>query len=295
MCNPLDSTSWTDWKEVVSFYAKENNYLVPTVARLVQKPGQYIGPFDNNDNWWSDFERLLPYFRRVEFAGGEPLMDPQHYKILDMLKPYGKNIEIKYATNGTTLGIKGGRTVHDYWPHFKSVAVNISLDGIGDVYEYIRSNSEWNKVVENIKEIQTIPNVRRVVGAVTVQVSNILQLDKIIEYFLNDLGIIFHTHRVSYPKLLSAQVLPKELKSLAIKRLLNAKDRIKKYKMIQLHPELFDYTIAQIDDNINYLMFKDQSEKWVDCVEFNHRLDASRKQSKFEEITPEFAAYVQDK
>jgi MoaA/NifB/PqqE/SkfB family radical SAM enzyme len=295
MCHPADSTSWNDWNQIEEFYAKEDNIIYKLVKDLNLKEIPFLDKFQDNPIWWNSLEKLLPYFRRVEFAGGEPLMDPQHYRILDMLKPYGKNIEIKYATNGTTLGIKGGRTVHDYWPHFKSVAVNVSLDGIGDVYEYIRGNSEWNKVVENIKEIQTIPNVRRVVGAVTVQVSNILQLDKIIEYFLNDLGIIFHTHRVSYPKLLSAQVLPKELKSLAIKRLLNAKDRIKKYKMVQLHPELFDYTIAQIDDNINYLMFKDQSEKWVDCVEFNHRLDASRKQSKFEEITPEFAAYVQGK
>ena len=82
MCNPLDSTSWKDWEEVVPFYEKENNYLVPTVKKLVKTPGQYIGPFDDNDNWWNSFEKLLPYFQRVEFAGGEPLMDPNHYKIL---------------------------------------------------------------------------------------------------------------------------------------------------------------------------------------------------------------------
>jgi MoaA/NifB/PqqE/SkfB family radical SAM enzyme len=295
MCHPMDSTSWNDWSEVKEFYKKEDNIMYAIVEKLGLETNPHLDKFQDSPAWWANLEKLLPYFRRVEFAGGEPLMDPQHYRILDMLKPYGKNIEIKYATNGTTLGIKGGRTIHDYWPHFKSVAVNVSLDGIGDVYNYVRSNSEWNKVVENIKEIQTIPNVSRVVGAVTVQVSNVLQLDKIIEYFLDDIGIIFHTHRVSYPKLLSAQVLPKELKSLAIKRLLNAKDRIKKYKMVQLHHELYDYTIAQIDDNINYLMFKDQSSLWNDCVEFNHRLDASRKQSKFEEITPEFVAHVQNK
>ena len=96
---------------------------------LVDKPGQYIGPFDNSDNWWTSFEKLLPFFRRVEFAGGEPLMDPYHYKILDKLAEYGDNIELKYATNGTTLGIKGGRTIHDYWPKFKSIAVNVSIDG----------------------------------------------------------------------------------------------------------------------------------------------------------------------
>ena len=72
MCNPLDSTNWKDWDKVVPFYKKEHNYLVPTVERLVKKPGQYIGPFDDTENWWNSFEKLLPHFRRVEFAGGEP-------------------------------------------------------------------------------------------------------------------------------------------------------------------------------------------------------------------------------
>jgi len=293
MCHPADSTSWNDWDMVKEFYIKEENIIYKLVEDLNLKDDPFLDKFQDNPEWWASLERLLPYFRRVEFAGGEPLMDPQHYRILDMLKPYGKNIEIKYATNLTTLGIKGGRTVHDYWPHFKSVAVNVSLDGIDDVYEYIRSNSDWSQVIANIKEIQTIPNISRIVGAVTVQVSNILQLDKIIQYFLNDLGIIFHTHRVSYPKILSSQVLPKELKNLAIKRLLNAKDPLKKYKLVQEQPELLAYTIGQIDDNINYLMFKDQSHLWADCVEFNHRLDAARNQMRFEEVTPEFAKYVQ--
>jgi sulfatase maturation enzyme AslB (radical SAM superfamily) len=190
MCNPLDSTNWKDWDKVVPFYKKENNYLVPTVERLVKKPGQYIGPFDDTDNWWSSFEKLLPHFKRVEFAGGEPLMDPQHFKILDMLKPYGANIELKYATNGTTLGISKGRTIHEYWPHFRSVAVNVSIDGIGDVYNYIRGNGNFKEVERNIKEIQTIPNINRVVGAVAVQVSNVLILDKMIEHFLDKLGIV---------------------------------------------------------------------------------------------------------
>jgi len=46
-------------------------------------------------------------------------------------------------------------------------------------------------MINNIKQIKTIPNISRIVGAVTVQVSNVLILDKMIEYFLDDIGIIF--------------------------------------------------------------------------------------------------------
>ena len=290
MCNPLDSTNWKDWAEVEPFYKKENNYLVHTIKDLVNKPGQYIGPFDDSDNWWTSFEKLLPHFRRVEFAGGEPLMDPQHYKILDMLKPYGKDIEIKYATNGTTLGISKGRTIHDYWPHFRSVAVNVSLDGINDVYNYIRGNGDFSQVEQNIKEIQAIPNVSRVVGAFTAQAGNILQAAECIDYFINKMGIVFYSHRVSHPNVLSAQVLPRELKELAIKRLEAVSLRVPTFANVQKHPILETITQRQIRDNINYLQATDQSHLFKDFIEFNQRLDATRNQSLFD-VMPELRKF----
>jgi molybdenum cofactor biosynthesis enzyme MoaA len=292
MCNPTDSTSWNDWDQVEKFYDKEKNFISENVRKLNLKNKPYLDKFDDNPNWWASFEKLLPYFRRVEFAGGEPLMDPQHYRILDMLKPYGKDIEIKYATNGTTLGISKGRTVHDYWPHFRSVAVNVSIDGIGSVYEYIRGNGDWEEVVRNIKEIQAIPNLSRVVGAVAVQVSNVLTLDKMIEYFLDDLGIVFYTNMVNYPNVLSAQVLPQPLRKIAVERLINVKGRVKDFKLVKEHPMLLDLTIGQINGVINYLQAKDQSDKWLDCIEFNHNLDHSRDGRTFAGVTPEFIEYV---
>ena len=290
MCHPMDSTSWNDWIEVKEFYKKEGNimYAIVEEHNLEQKP--HLDKFQDNPEWWSNLEKLLPYFRRVEFAGGEPLMDPQHYRILDMLAPYGHQIEIKYATNLSMLG-KGTRTIWEYWPKFKSVAVNVSIDGIGNSYEYVRGNASWNELVSNIRQIQTIPNISRIVGAVTVQVSNVLVLDKIIEYFLDDIGIVFHTHRVEYPRVLSAQVLPAKLKALAIQRLQEISYRVKDFKMVKQHPQLLDYTLGQIRDNINYLQSRDQSDKWIDCIEFNRRLDRTRNQS-FEEVTPEFKKYV---
>jgi len=290
MCHPMDSTSWNDWGEIKDFYKKENNIMYAIVEdhNLENKP--FLDKFQDNPEWWASLEKNLPYFRRVEFAGGEPLMDPQHYRILDMLAPYGHQIEIKYATNLSMLG-KSNRTVWEYWPKFKSVAVNVSIDGMGASYEYIRGNASWAELINNVKQIQTISNISRIVGAVTVQVSNVLILDKIIEYFLNDLGIVFHTHRVEYPKVLSAQVLPFELRALAIKRLQSVSLRVKDFVMVKQYPQLLEYTLGQIQDNINYLEARDQSDKWQDCVEFNRRLDVTRKQS-FTDVTPEFRNYV---
>jgi len=290
MCHPGDSTSWNDWGEIKEFYKKEKSIIFDLVEEhnLERKP--FLDKFQDNPAWWKSLEKLLPYFRRVEFAGGEPLMDPQHYRILDMLAPYGDNIEIKYATNLTMLG-KGERNIHEYWPKFKSIAVNVSIDGYQDSYEYIRGNANWEELVSNIKIIQKIPNISRIVGAMTVQVSNILDMDKIIEYFLDDLCIVFHTHRVSYPNFLSIQTLPKELKEIVTEKLRKVSERVHEFKYVKQHPELLKYTLNQIGYNINYIWAKDLNHLWSDTVEFNRKLDKTRSQS-FTDVTPEFKKFI---
>ena len=292
MCNPLDSTQWKDWNSIVDHYKKEENYLVDAVESLGLTKAPYVGIFEDKAHFWDNLEKLLPYFRRVEFAGGEPLMDPVHYKILDLLSKNGDNIEIKYATNGTKLGIKGGRTVHDYWPKFKSVAVNVSIDGLHDTYEYIRGNGEFSDVEYNIKEMKKIKTVSRIVGAFTVQANNIMQIDKVIDYFLREMKIVFYSHRVSYPRALSAQVLPKALKDQVVAKLEAMKPKIKDYEIVKQHPILEKITQQQIQDNINFLQAKDLNEYWLDCVDFNRKLDLSRNQGPFEKINPEFQGYV---
>ena len=290
MCNPMDSTSWNDWQEVEEHYIKEDNFLVKKINDLNLKNRPFLDSFVDTDNWWDSFKKILPYFRRVEFAGGEPLMDPTHYKILDMLAPYGDNIEIKYATNLTTLG-KSNRTVWQYWPKFKSVAVNVSIDGIDTSYEYIRGNASWAELVNNIKQVQTIPNVSRIVGAVAVQVSNVLILDKMIELFLNDLGIVFYTNMVQYPNVLSAQVIPNELKSLAVVKLKAVRELVPTFKLVKEHPMLEALTYKQIDGIINFILARDNTHLWNDCIEYNRRLDVTRDQSFFD-TTPEFKPYA---
>jgi sulfatase maturation enzyme AslB (radical SAM superfamily) len=291
MCHPADSTSWNDWDQVEDFYKKENNILVKIIEDNNLKRKPYLDKFEDNPKWWESFEKNLPNFRRVEFAGGEPLMDPQHYRILDMLKPYADNIQLKYATNLTMLG-KGNRTVHEYWPHFKSIAVNVSIDGYGPSYEYIRGNANWSELIQNIEEIQKFPNIDRIVGAVAVQVSNVWALPIMIEYFLEDLGIIFYVNMVKYPECLSVQALPNEFKKQVTERLLHAKDRIHTHSMVIKNPMLQKITETQIDNIINYMNSKDRHEElWNDTINFNLKLDLSRNQS-FLTVNPELKPYV---
>jgi hypothetical protein len=118
-----------------------------------------------------------------------------------------------------------------------------------------------------------------------------LQAAECIDYFINEMNIVFYSHRVGYPNCLSAQVLPQELKDLAISRLQTVANKIHTFSNIEKYPILEKITQQQIRDNINYLQAKDQSHLWPDFVEFNRKLDATRNQSLLDAV-PEFKNFV---
>ena len=114
---------------------------------------------------------------------------------------------------------------------------------------------------------KSFPNVSRVVGAFTVQANNIMQIDKVIDYFINTMGIIFYSHRVNYPMSLSAQVLPPALKKQVVERLEQMKTEVLDYPLVQQNTLLETVTLQQIQDNINFLQAKCMYKThWQDCT-----------------------------
>ena len=114
---------------------------------------------DPEDMW----EQLLPhidYVEQIYFAGGEPLMMDEHYRILEELERRERfDVRLIYNTNFTQVKLKD-RYVFDYWKKFKSVAVGASLDAMGPRAEYIRNGTNWNTVEDNRRRMMDIcPNV----------------------------------------------------------------------------------------------------------------------------------------
>lgn len=124
----------------------------------VNVPLNYAGQTET-DMW----EQLLPhmdYVEQIYFAGGEPLMMDEHYRILEELERRGRfDVRLIYNTNFTQTKLKD-RYVFDYWKKFKSVAVGASLDAMGPRAEYIRKGTDWAVVEENRRRmIATCPDV----------------------------------------------------------------------------------------------------------------------------------------
>lgn len=109
------------------------------------------------------WEQLLPhidYVEQIYFAGGEPLMMEEHYRILEELERRERfDVRLIYNTNFTQTKLKD-RYVFDYWRKFKSVAVGASLDAMGPRAEYIRRGTDWAVVEDNRRRMMdTCPNV----------------------------------------------------------------------------------------------------------------------------------------
>ena len=112
------------------------------------------------EDMFTQLEPHLDYVEQVYFAGGEPLLMEEHYRILEELLRRGRtDVRLIYNTNFTHTDLKG-RSVFEYWRQFDSVAVGASLDASGARGEYIRKGTVWSTVEQNRKDmLATCPEV----------------------------------------------------------------------------------------------------------------------------------------
>ena len=100
--------------------------------------------------------RHIDYVEQIYFAGGEPLLMEEHYRILEELERRERfDVRLIYNTNFTEVTLKD-RSVFDYWRKFRSVAVGASLDAMGPRAEYIRKGTRWDQVVRNREQMLEI-------------------------------------------------------------------------------------------------------------------------------------------
>lgn len=156
-CGPRFSTSWVD------DHAKLYNLSAEGRSRsgdVFTFSGKY------EDQLFEEIEPHLPYVKRIYFAGGEPLMQKDHYKVLEELIKLGhvgtneKPLTIHYNTNFTQLKLGKYKAI-DLWKQFKDININASLDASHARAEYWRKGTEWSTIVENREKLlNECPNAK---------------------------------------------------------------------------------------------------------------------------------------
>ena len=148
----------------------------------------------------------------IYFAGGEPLLNIDHWELLDQLIDTGlsKNISLMYSTNLTVLGYKD-KSVFDYWIHFKNVRVQASMDATELAFEYIRSGSDWTTADNNLRILKSnkLDNVT-VEIAFTLSILSVWFFKDVIKY-ANSLQLKVNVIHLTDPHFYTLNVMPTEL------------------------------------------------------------------------------------
>ncbi len=168
-----------------------------------------------------DFSKLT----KLKILGGEPTIDPYVKGILKTMD-HKENINFRFTKNGTNAGNELLELLED----FKSVAVNISLDGDKLTSEYIRTNSNWEKIIENITVFDSHNKINRIGIMTVIQMYNILTIDKWLPvlYELEDGIEKLNTVEISLcqdPQSFDIKYLPKKFKDIVLEKSQNIEFR----------------------------------------------------------------------
>jgi len=147
-CGHIFSSSWyQDQAKLSGPEWKKNNQVL-----------NYAGSYETDA--WEQLVEHIDHVESIYFAGGEPLLMDEHYRILDELVRRQKfDVRLVYNTNFTHTRLKD-RSVFEYWKLFDSVSIGASLDDSGARAEYIRKGTEWAVIEQNRRKMMEIcPNV----------------------------------------------------------------------------------------------------------------------------------------
>ena len=215
----------------------------------------------NNIN---DFEKFIKEYgdailgsKEIYMAGGEPLVTPEHYFLLEYLIENGATeMKLRYNTNFSVLSYEG-KNVMELWKHFKNVEILASIDASGQLGEYIRRGMSWPVILDNRERIRTLDHVKFRI-APTVSVFNIDHLPSLYRDCIKS-GMIdpqgLYINILERPYHFNVKALPKE----------------KKLNILKVYEEFFVWMNENntpfkvrdmFQDCIDYMMAEDKSKFW---------------------------------
>lgn len=183
----------------------------------------------------------------LKVTGGEPLACKYFLEVINWCvdNDYAKNLEINFTTNNTKIN----QSFIKKLLKFKKVKIVLSIDGTGNIYDYIRYKSNWNNVKENTIKLSQYKDIFEIQIACILQFYNILDIENLLDFAI-ELGLPLHFNENIKPK-------GSELHCLNINQLIKDKfDTISNSIINKYKDYNEDTTIAYyIDDTIKKLKF----------------------------------------
>ncbi len=234
------------------------------------------------DDIW---EQMLKQFDHVEqfyFAGGEPLIMEEHYRILkelDKRKMY--HVRLIYNTNFSKLKFKD-LDVLELWNKFDSVSVGASVDAEGKRGEFMRKGTVWKDTVANRKKmLEVCPQVDFYISS-TVGLINALH---IVDFHRNwvDQGLLkpqdFNFNLLQYPFWQRIDLLPDAYKQ-------KVKEKYEKHLEWLRPRDPLTRATKGFESGLDYMMRRDNFDQFHKFKDGMQKLDVIRNENILE-VFPE--------
>ena len=199
-CKMCDNFSSSRWQTVLDTNPK---LLVYDFEKGIVKGKDF-----SIKNIFKDLD--LDFLHTVKYLGGEPFVTPELSDLIGFFEQENiiDRINFRCNTNCTFYP----RKLIDRLLQFKSVRIDLSVDGVDDLCNFVRTGEHWSKVssvIDQWLDLAAAHNNITLVLHHTSQALNIHQFDMIKE-FAEQRQINFSYSILSHPRYLSFEVLPKE-------------------------------------------------------------------------------------
>jgi len=227
--------------------------------------------------------KLKPYLKDVEevyFAGGEILITQEHYDCLNYWidNGYAEKIELTYTTNFSSLRYKDKNLI-DLWKKFPNLQIWASLDDGGEKAEFIRSGTDWERIVKNIHELkEQVPHAQFQITP-TISIWNIFSFYKFFDTLIEQGLIAKNTNPrfniATNPWFANIMVLPQHIKQ---RLALTYKEYIFKYSNNLSLSNSFKIIENTLKNGV------ENKEGILEFKRFNDNLDAIRNENHLDAI-----------
>ena len=200
MCNAQYSSKWVSIERAI----ETNHYSkwIP-VEQTNKKYKNYVMSKHNIQQ----IIDVLSGLEHLVIKGGEPFADENNLKILEELNKVNPTCNVKIISNCSSIEDSMLEVLKER-SRQKPVKVVASVDGIDDLYYWIRS-TKFDKTIETLEKIYNVTQIPININ-ITVSLYNVFNLLDIFEFFYDKpyVHIVVAAQSVQWPRYCSPGMLP---------------------------------------------------------------------------------------
>ena len=248
ICQPLFSSKWMS-------EASQHPEFYPQWQHLKNIKIEWTD--NTNSNLWNDIDKIGDNLQYITFAGGEPLLDKSHVRMLEYFVNHNRSsqISLHYNTNGTVYADH----LISLWNEFKYVELSFSIDNIESKFEYERYGSTWDTVIKNINRYKKLnSNIFKFNVYYTVTALNILDSYTVFQ-FCKDNKLPIALNILDHPEQLNIGLFNNKQKNYISTKLLSIQNEEFRDIIAPIVKSMNTRTIkSTVKDMINYLEITDK-------------------------------------